>query len=139
MKIYSKGTLLVKSIIHVLTHTTSLLLVFLHSSQSCGIVCSQITAKLQFSTGQKLQVKTSQISKDFIRGLSVVSRSRSEQAPGSGFHPRVKSDKICCGFLGPAWCNKKVYPERQVPCGSYELSVRHVAHNNVFRLNRVLR
>ena len=38
--------------------------------------------------------------------------SRSEQAPGSGFHPRGKSDKIDCELLGPSWCNKKVDPER---------------------------
>ena len=57
-----------------------------------------------------------------------MSRSRSEQAPGSGFHPHDKSYKIDCGFLGPSWCNKKVYPERQVPCGSYELLVSNVAH-----------
>ena len=34
--------------------------------------------------------------------------SRSEQAPGSEFHPRDESDKIDCGFLGPSLCNKKV-------------------------------
>ena len=54
--------------------------------------------------------------------------SRSEQAPGSGFHPRDESDKIGCGCLGPSWCNKKVDPKRKVPCGSYELLVSNVAH-----------
>ena len=39
------------------------------------------------------------------------SRSRSELAPGSEFHPRDKSDKIDFGFLGPSWCNKKVNPD----------------------------
>ena len=38
-------------------------------------------------------------------------KSRSEQAPGCGFHPRDKSDTINCGFLGPPWCNKKVEPK----------------------------
>ena len=33
--------------------------------------------------------------------------SRSEQAPGSGFHPREESEKNYCGFLGPYWCNKQ--------------------------------
>ena len=54
--------------------------------------------------------------------------SRSKQAPGSGFHPCDRSDKIYCGLLGPAWCNKKVNPERYVSCGSYELFVTNVAH-----------
>ena len=48
-------------------------------------------------------------------------KSRSEQAPGSEFHPRDKSEKNDFGFLGPSWCNKKVNPETYVPCGSYEL------------------
>ena len=39
-------------------------------------------------------------------------RSRSEQAPGSVFHPRDENTKIDCGFLGPFWCNKKFDPER---------------------------
>ena len=39
-------------------------------------------------------------------------KSRSEQAPGSGFHPRDESTKIDCGFLGPQWCNTKIDPER---------------------------
>ena len=37
--------------------------------------------------------------------------SRSEQAPGSEFHPCDKSEKNDCGFLGPSWCSKKVNPE----------------------------
>ena len=37
--------------------------------------------------------------------------SRSEQAPGSEFHPWDKSEKVDCDFLGPSWCNKKVNPE----------------------------
>ena len=41
----------------------------------------------------------------------VLARSRSEQAPGSEFHPGDESDKIDCCFLGPSWCNKKVNPE----------------------------
>ena len=44
--------------------------------------------------------------------IFVVVRSRSEQAPGSGFHPRDKSTKIYCGFLGPRWCNTNIDPER---------------------------
>ena len=55
-------------------------------------------------------------------------KSRSEQAPGSEFHPRDKSEKNDCGFLGPSWCNKKVNPETYVPCGSYELLLSNVAH-----------
>ena len=39
-------------------------------------------------------------------------RSRSEQAPGSVFHPRDESGKIDCDFLRPFWCNIKVDPER---------------------------
>ena len=38
--------------------------------------------------------------------------SRSEQAPGSVFHPCDKSGKIDCDFLGPFWNNIKVDPER---------------------------
>ena len=55
-------------------------------------------------------------------------KSRSEQAPESEFHPREKSEKKDCGFLGPSWCNKKVNPETYVPCGSYELLLSNVAH-----------
>ena len=36
--------------------------------------------------------------------------SRSEQAPGSGFHPCDESDKIYYEFLGPSWCKKKATP-----------------------------
>ena len=54
-------------------------------------------------------------------------RSRSEQAPGSEFHPRDESEKNVCGFLGPSWCSKKVNPETYVPCGSYELLLSNVA------------
>ena len=57
-----------------------------------------------------------------------VYRSRSEQAPGSEFHPRDESENIYCGFLGTSWCNKKVNPETYVPCGSYELLLSNVAH-----------
>ena len=39
-------------------------------------------------------------------------RSRSEQAPGSVFHPRDDSGKIDCDFLGPFGCDIKVDPER---------------------------
>ena len=39
-------------------------------------------------------------------------RSRSEQAPGSGFHPCDESNIIECDFLGHSWCNKKIDPER---------------------------
>ena len=39
-------------------------------------------------------------------------KSRSEQVPGSGFHPRDTSTKNYCGFLGPCWCKKKIDPER---------------------------
>ena len=55
-------------------------------------------------------------------------KSRSEQAPGSEFHPRGESEQIYCGFLGPSWCNKKGNPETYVPCGSYELLLSNVAH-----------
>ena len=41
-----------------------------------------------------------------------VSKSRSEQAAGSVFHPRDESGKIDCDFLRPFWCNIKVDPER---------------------------
>ena len=54
--------------------------------------------------------------------------SRSEQAQGSEFHPRDKSEKNDYGFLGPSWCNKRVNPETYVPCGSYELLLSNVAH-----------
>ena len=50
-------------------------------------------------------------------------KSRSEQAPGSEFHPRDESEKNDCGFLGPSWCNKKVNP------------VIHVVHMNNFLSN----
>ena len=36
-----------------------------------------------------------------------VNISRSEQAPGSAFHPCDKSKKNYCGLLGPGWYNKK--------------------------------
>ena len=49
------------------------------------------------------------------------------QAPGSGFHFREESDKIDFGFLGPSWCNKKIYPDISVSCGSYELLVSNIA------------
>ena len=39
-------------------------------------------------------------------------KSRSEQTPGSVFHPREKSEKNDCDFLGPSWSNIKVDPER---------------------------
>ena len=57
-------------------------------------------------------------------------KSRSEQAPGSEFHPRDEKyiKKYDCGFLGPSWCNKKANPETYVPCGSYELLLSNVAH-----------
>ena len=54
--------------------------------------------------------------------------SRSEQAPGSQFHPRDEIEKNYCYFLGPSWCNKKVNPETYVPCGSYELLLSNVGH-----------
>ena len=54
--------------------------------------------------------------------------SRYEKAPGSEFHPRDKSEKNDCGFLGPSWCNIKKNPETYVPCGSYELLLSNVAH-----------
>ena len=38
-------------------------------------------------------------------------KSRSEQVPGSGFHPHYESDKIDYGFMGPFWCTKKLYPK----------------------------
>ena len=38
-------------------------------------------------------------------------KSRSEEAPGSVFHPRDKNGKIDCNFLGPFWYNIKVDPE----------------------------
>ena len=39
-------------------------------------------------------------------------RSRSEQAPGSVFHPRDESAKNYGDFLGAFWCNIKVDPKR---------------------------
>ena len=38
--------------------------------------------------------------------------SRSEQAPGSVFHPHDESGKIECDFVQPFWCNIKVDLER---------------------------
>ena len=38
-------------------------------------------------------------------------KSRSEQAPGSEFHPYYKSVRVDSDFWGPSWCNKKVNPE----------------------------
>ena len=35
----------------------------------------------------------------YTMGLTLSHISRSEQAPGSEFHPRDKSEKIYCGFL----------------------------------------
>ena len=37
--------------------------------------------------------------------------SRSEQAPGSEFHTRDKSEQVDSDFLGLSWCTKKVNPE----------------------------
>ena len=54
--------------------------------------------------------------------------SRSEQAPGSEFHPRDESEKNYCGFLGPSWSNKKVNHVTYVPCGSFELLLSNVAY-----------
>ena len=55
--------------------------------------------------------------------------SISEQASGSEFPPpRDKSEKLDFGFLGLSWCNKKVNPETQVQCGSYELLLTNVVH-----------
>ena len=51
-----------------------------------------------------------------------------EQAAGSEFHPSDESDKIDCCFLGPSWCNKKIDPERWVPCGSFEVLVSNESH-----------
>ena len=65
---------------------------------------------------------------------SVLCTSRSEQAPGSEFHPRDKSERIDCGFLGPSWYNKKVNLGTYVPCGSYELLLSNVAHQMKERL-----
>ena len=39
-------------------------------------------------------------------------KSRSEQAPGSVFHPRGKSGKIYCNFFQTFGFNIKVDPER---------------------------
>ena len=44
--------------------------------------------------------------------LLILPKSRSEQAPGSVFHPHDESEKNCCDFLGPVRCNIKVDPER---------------------------
>ena len=60
--------------------------------------------------------------------------SRSEQAPGSEFHPRDKSEKNYGGFLGPSWCNKKVNPETYFPCRSYELLLTNVANQTKEKL-----
>ena len=46
--------------------------------------------------------------------------SRSEQGPGSGFHPRDESDTIYCVFLDVLGTIKKLDPERLDPCGSYK-------------------
>ena len=60
-------------------------------------------------------------------GLRVL-RSRSEQAPGSVFHPHDINEKNYCDFLGPSWCNIKVDPETLIPFGSYKPLVSYVAH-----------
>ena len=54
--------------------------------------------------------------------------SRSEQAPGSVSHPRGESGKIDYDYLWPFWCDMKVKPEIQVPCGPYKLLVSYEAH-----------
>ena len=54
-------------------------------------------------------------------------RSRSEQEPGSVFHPRDKSENYN-DILVTSWCNIKVDPEIKVLCGSYKPLVRYVAH-----------
>ena len=61
-------------------------------------------------------------------------KSRSEQAPGSGFHPRDKSEKNYSGFLGPPYCDKKVDLGRYVIFGAYDLSVTNVAHHIIEKL-----
>ena len=55
-------------------------------------------------------------------------RSRSEQALRSEFHSCDKSDKCFRGFLGPLLCNRKVFPEKYVSCGLYELLLRNLSH-----------
>ena len=55
-------------------------------------------------------------------------KSRSQQAPGSGFQPRDESDKFNCVFVGPSCCNRKVDPEKKVTCTSYVIWVSNVAH-----------
>ena len=65
----------------------------------------------------------------FIENLrQELSKSRSEQAPEIEFHPCEKSDKMYFDILGLSWCNKKVNPETQGQCASYELLVTNVAH-----------
>ena len=48
----------------------------------------------------------------FLTPSNKMDTSRSEQAPGSVFHPSDESGKIDCDFLRPFWCNIKVDPER---------------------------
>ena len=43
--------------------------------------------------------------------VQVITKSRSEQPPGSVFHPRDEKEKNDCDFLGPSWCNIKLDPE----------------------------
>ena len=51
--------------------------------------------------------------------------SRSEQTPGNKLHTHEENYKIDCGFFLPSWCNKKVNPDRYVPCGSLVGKVGH--------------
>ena len=49
---------------------------------------------------------------DKLPNRAILTISRSEQAPRSVFHPRDENTQIDCGFLGPFWCKKKLYPKR---------------------------
>ena len=72
--------------------------------------------------------KTKATNRRLVSYCTAHTRSRSEPAPGSEFHPRDESDKVDCGCVGPSWRNKKVNPETYVPFGSYELLLINLAH-----------
>ena len=42
------------------------------------------------------------------QSINYLLKSRSEQAPGSVFHPRDENTQIYCEFFGHFWCNKKI-------------------------------
>ena len=69
----------------------------------------------QYMSGLILQYIVQLYTFDFLSTLFVYLKkysngSKSEQAPGSEFHPRDKSEKVDYDFLGPFW-DEKVNPK----------------------------